>query len=310
MPPFNITTNSTITPITLFAKNSEMVVTTKDPDDFSSEELAKQKLFSTLVIACFFSFLVIVITYVSFTHIKRNLNRIRQEKKDDSDDGGDKPRINRRTSVMGQGQKQVVIERKASVMSNSRRQSMFGVLGNGNQQSGPQLNTKLLRQPPWMNAACAHMQTTLPNPPMMGGVVAPNVGCGLSGRDGIPKKMSTLNIPPTVTQSRAQNNFSYPNSYPMNTYLENVLIRYHGNSFTEEREKSTTEENESGVSSSESIIENEKKESKESTVEENNPMLKRMSGNIDEEDEDENDAAFEISPSLSFVTEESHLLTP
>jgi len=38
---------------------------------FTARELEKQKLFSSLVIACFFSFLFFVIGYVTFTNLKR-----------------------------------------------------------------------------------------------------------------------------------------------------------------------------------------------------------------------------------------------
>ena len=47
------------------------MVTTTDPIGLSEDDKKKQKLFAIVVVTCFFSFLIFVISYVSFTHMKR-----------------------------------------------------------------------------------------------------------------------------------------------------------------------------------------------------------------------------------------------
>ena len=64
----NNTTNGTLSDLVTTA----IVPTISTFPPLTEHELKKQKLFSILVIACFFSFLIFVIGYVTFTHVKRN----------------------------------------------------------------------------------------------------------------------------------------------------------------------------------------------------------------------------------------------
>jgi len=131
------------------------------------------------------------------------------------------------------------------------------MFGQGGEQA-PRLNTKLIQQPPpWhnmhMNGGHMHLP---PVPPQ-----SINIEMGSQRGGNYP-------LPPPITESCIQNNFTFPSAHPMNTYNENVLVRYcAGNNFMAEEEvgreegmeKRPTEETESGLSSSESIYDNDNK---------------------------------------------------
>ncbi|XP_057310780.1 uncharacterized protein LOC130648723 [Hydractinia symbiolongicarpus] len=80
----------------------------------TEKQKANQVKFGIIVGVCFTTFLLGVISYVTFIQCQKFRKILIERRKSEEDD--ERPVLTRRTSMVGQGQKQVVIERRASLI--------------------------------------------------------------------------------------------------------------------------------------------------------------------------------------------------